>query len=118
MAGLLIRLRAARALRGGGRHGSTSAQVSFLDRLLRAMAGADRPARPSAARPPGLVEPLSGRELEVLRLIAAGRANAEIARALIVAPSTVRSHVNHLFGKLGVASRTQAVARARDLDLL
>jgi LuxR family maltose regulon positive regulatory protein len=61
---------------------------------------------------------LSERELEVLRLIAAGRANAEIARDLVVAPSTVKSHVNHVFGKLGVASRTQAVARGRRLGLL
>jgi LuxR family transcriptional regulator, maltose regulon positive regulatory protein len=54
----------------------------------------------------------------VLRLIAVGRANGEIARAPVVADSTVKSHVGSTFGKLGVHSRTQALARARELDLL
>jgi LuxR family maltose regulon positive regulatory protein len=65
-----------------------------------------------------LVEPLTDRELEVLRLIAAGRSNAEIAQALVVAVSTVKTHVNRIFGKLGATSRTQAVARAHELHLL
>jgi LuxR family maltose regulon positive regulatory protein len=63
-------------------------------------------------------EPLSERELQVLRLIAAGRSNREIADELVIAVSTVKSHVNHIHGKLGVKSRTQAVARARTLNLL
>ncbi len=54
----------------------------------------------------------------MLRLIAAGKSNAEIARALVIAVSTVRTHTNNIFGKLGVTRRTEAVARARDLDLL
>jgi LuxR family maltose regulon positive regulatory protein len=53
-----------------------------------------------------------------LRLIAAGRSNAQIARELIIATSTVKTHVNNIFGKLGVASRTQAIARARELNLV
>jgi LuxR family maltose regulon positive regulatory protein len=65
-----------------------------------------------------LVEPLSERELEVLRLVVAGLPNPEIAQELIIAVSTVKSHVNHIYGKLGVESRTQAVARARELGLL
>ncbi len=65
-----------------------------------------------------LVEPLSSRELEVLHLIAAGLSNQEIAARLVVTVGTVKSHVNHLFGKLAVTSRTQAVARARELGLL
>jgi len=65
-----------------------------------------------------LPEPLTERELEVLRLIAAGRSNAQIAQALVVAVSTVKAHVNHLFGKLAVTSRTQAIARAQELNLL
>jgi LuxR family transcriptional regulator, maltose regulon positive regulatory protein len=65
-----------------------------------------------------LVEPLSERELEVLRLLAEGRDNAEIARALVVAVSTIKSHVNHIFGKLGVGNRLEAVLRARQLNLL
>jgi LuxR family maltose regulon positive regulatory protein len=65
-----------------------------------------------------LVESLSARELEVLRLIASGMSNAEIAQALVIALSTVKTHTNSIFGKLQVTSRTQAIARARDLQLL
>lgn len=65
-----------------------------------------------------LSEPLSERELEVLRLIASGMSNAEISRTLFVALSTVKKHVNNIYRKLGVNSRTRALARARELDLL
>jgi LuxR family transcriptional regulator, maltose regulon positive regulatory protein len=65
-----------------------------------------------------LVEPPSARELEVLRLLAAGRSNTEIAQALVLERSTVKTHLIHLYGKLGVHSRTQAAARARELQLL
>jgi LuxR family maltose regulon positive regulatory protein len=66
---------------------------------------------------PGL-EPLSGRELEVLRLLAAGRSNTEIARELYLALGTVKAHVHHIYGKLLVRNRTEAVARASELRLL
>jgi LuxR family maltose regulon positive regulatory protein len=65
-----------------------------------------------------LVEPLTERELEVLRLIVAGLSNAEIAEELFIAVSTVKSHVNHIYGKLAVENRIQAVNRARSLELL
>jgi LuxR family maltose regulon positive regulatory protein len=61
---------------------------------------------------------LSARELEVLRLMASGMDNARIARDLAVAVSTVKSHINHIFGKLGVTSRLEAVLRAQELKLL
>lgn len=71
-----------------------------------------------AAANGALAEPLSSRELEVLRAIAAGATNQEIADALVIALSTVKTHVNNIFGKLGVRSRTQAVAQARQIGLL
>jgi LuxR family maltose regulon positive regulatory protein len=66
----------------------------------------------------GLIEPLTERELEVLRLLAAGAPNRTIARELVVTVDTVKRHLSHLFSKLEVANRTQAVARARELGLL
>lgn len=65
----------------------------------------------------GLVEPLSSRELEVLRLIDAGFSNQQIAARLSVAPSTVKTHINNIYGKMGVQTRVQAVNRARELNL-
>lgn len=61
---------------------------------------------------------ISPRELEVLELIAAGRSNKEIAIELTVSPNTVKTHVAKLFGKLDVARRTEAIMRARELDLI
>lgn len=61
---------------------------------------------------------LSERELDVLRLVAEGRSNREIARALFVSEATVKTHLNHAFSKLGVTSRTGAVAHARRTGLL
>ena len=65
-----------------------------------------------------LVEPLSERELEVLHLLAHGNSNQEIAEVLVIALDTVKRHVTHIFEKLGVHNRVQAVARARALGLL
>jgi LuxR family maltose regulon positive regulatory protein len=65
-----------------------------------------------------LVEPLSEREVEVLRLLATGESNAEMAQVLVVSMSTVRTHLRHIYDKLGVTNRTQAVVRARELHLL
>jgi ATP/maltotriose-dependent transcriptional regulator MalT len=63
-------------------------------------------------------EALSARELEVLGLIANGCSNAEIATKLFISLGTVKRHINNLFGKLEVRSRTQAVARANNLGIL
>ncbi len=70
--------------------------------------------RPGAA----LVEPLTERELEVLRLVAGGASNRDIAAQLILSVGTVKKHTNNIFGKLGVQSRTQAIAKARAFGLL
>jgi len=66
---------------------------------------------------PPRVAGLSERETEVLRLIVAGRSNAEIARELVVSAKTVRNHITHIFTKLGVDDRAGALERARDLGL-
>jgi len=65
---------------------------------------------------PTLVEPLTGRELEVLDLIAEGLSNDAIARKLFLSTGTVKVHLKHIYGKLDVNSRTQAVARLRELN--
>jgi DNA-binding CsgD family transcriptional regulator len=77
--------------------------------------------RTGASAPPHtqpLEEPLSEREVEVLRLLAQGRRNGEIARDLVVSENTVKAHVKHIYRKLGVADRVQAANRGRDLGLL
>ena len=65
-----------------------------------------------------LVEPLSDREIEVLRLMADGLKYKEIAEKLVISLNTIRHHTRNIYGKLGVSSRAQAVARARDLNFL
>ena len=65
-----------------------------------------------------LFEPLTEREQEILALIALGQSNSQIASALFISVGTVKGHVNHIFGKLDVKSRTQALLRARELKLL
>jgi LuxR family transcriptional regulator, maltose regulon positive regulatory protein len=71
-------------------------------------------------KPPqaGLIEPLSGRELEVLTLIAQGRTNEEIARRLIVARGTIKAHAASIYRKLDAANRTEAVTHARKLEII
>jgi LuxR family maltose regulon positive regulatory protein len=91
---------------------------AFADRVLAsAQIAADVDAT-LHMRPEALVDPLSDRELEVLALIAAGLSNREIAGELVIAVGTVKRHVNHIYGKLGVHSRTQALARSQRLGLL
>ena len=74
-------------------------------------------AQASAGRPPGL-EPLTDRELEVLRLVARGRSNAEIAGELYLGENTVKTHVTHILTKLGLRDRVQAVVRAYETGLV
>ena len=117
MAALLGRLIAAQ------RTGQAAAEVPFgyLARLQCAFdTGPATPDRQpgTAAAVQGIVEPLTGRELEVLGLLAAGMSNHAIARELVVSLDTVKKHVSHILGKLGATSRTEAVARARQLTLI
>ena len=106
------------------RAASTNVPLASIERLLALLRGervqeGTSPAAPSAPTPAQpLLDPLTERELEVLRLIAAGLSNRAIAARLVLALSTVKSYVNTIYSKLQVESRTQAVARARALHLL
>ncbi len=96
--------------------GASSNLESVIASLLQHFQAAHEDLSPSANRK--LVEPLSKRELEVLRLIAEGMSNREIADKLFLSMGTVKVHINHIFGKLNVGSRTQAIVQARLLNLL
>jgi LuxR family transcriptional regulator, maltose regulon positive regulatory protein len=87
----------------------------YLRKLLAALERDDAGARLLAKRLP---EPLSGRELEVLQHVAAGKSNRRIATELFVSEGTVKTHLNNLYRKLNARSRTQAVARGRELNLI
>jgi len=108
------------AARPGPQHTAGRIDPGYLAALLRACSPADAipPHRRPAAAPLGMAEPLTDRELEVLRLLAAGKSNQCIAHDLVVALDTVKKHVTHILGKLGAANRTEAVARARQLGLI
>jgi DNA-binding NarL/FixJ family response regulator len=87
-------------------------------RLARLQGGADALDRLRPERPEPLVEGLSERELEIARLLALGYSNAEIAAALFLSVNTVKTHLNHLYAKLAVGTRTEAVTRCLELRLL
>jgi LuxR family maltose regulon positive regulatory protein len=92
----------------------------YVGKLLAAFDAEDRKSKEGSSPPPArpLIEPLSRRELEVLRLIAQGLSNLEISEKLFLALSTVKGHNQKIFDKLQVQRRTEAIARARDLGLL
>jgi LuxR family maltose regulon positive regulatory protein len=94
-------------------------RLDYVSKLLAALDSetADE-GRTSRLVASSLIEPLSERELEVLRLLTTHLSSAQIAQELIVAVSTVRSHIKHIYGKLDVHSRREAVARAQDLGLV
>jgi LuxR family maltose regulon positive regulatory protein len=93
----------------------------YVSRLLAAFPVAEtekpKPSKPQVAESE-LIEPLSERELEVLELVASGLTNREIAARLFLSLNTVKGHTRSIYGKLGVHSRTQAVARARAIGIL
>lgn len=116
-------------------HKLTRSIVSYASKLLAAFEQVEQGARTSevsaatlspssafapktASREPSLVVSLTCREQEVLRLLAAGASNQEIAQTLVISLDTVKKHVSHLLGKLGATSRTQAIAQARARSLL
>ena len=90
---------------------------AYLQRLHAALA-IQLTAHPASRALDPAAEPLTAREREVLRLIAEGFSNQELAARLHLSPQTVKVHTRNIYSKLGVASRTQAVARGRDLGFL
>lgn len=101
-------VRAIRALAGGG----TFFQPSLTEKLLRNVR------RTSAPPAPVLLEPLTPRETEVMRLVAGGYSNREIGDALGAAEATVKVHVSSILSKLGVRDRVQAVLRVLEAGLI
>ena len=91
--------------------------MSYVDRLVEGLSARYQP-RVKESPTSAIAEPLSVREGDVLDLIAHGRSNKEIARILSIAPETVKSHVKHIFIKLNVEKRAQAVSRAQSLGLV
>ncbi|MGX5697254.1 response regulator [Agromyces soli] len=103
--------------------GETVLAPSVAAQLVRRMreeaaGGPGTGAAGGAAAGAAPVAALSARELDVLRLVAAGQSNPEIARSLVIGEATVKTHLTHVFEKLGVGDRTRAVTRAMELGLL
>ena len=95
--------------------------LPYVVKLLVAFDGAEREepqVSPRHPQPQPLIEPLSEREIEVLRLLANGMSNPEIAEHLYIAVSTVRSHCKSIYAKLNVHKRWDAVHRAQELGLI
>ncbi|HEX6581359.1 MAG TPA: LuxR C-terminal-related transcriptional regulator [Actinomycetota bacterium] len=109
-----------RARRHGGRAAASRAEREHVNRVVRAFRSPVGHLEVPGTAPveAGPIEPLTRRELEVLGLMAAGRRNQQIADELVVTLDTVKRHVSHIFDKLGTASRTEAIARARELRFL
>jgi LuxR family maltose regulon positive regulatory protein len=128
-------LLACRWRHGAGSSGNAAQRqrmAAYIEQLLSVFAAPRSTEEVSPANPPiplpsrstgapattQLVEPLSEREVEVLRLVAQGLSNSQIAEGLVVTVGAVKRHLNNIFGKLAVGSRTQALLRARELGLL
>lgn len=113
-----------RHTRQSTRHAAVIAEILSLLPIVPGTAGAQPGTVPSGAQTdatgPGLrlIEPLSQSEIRVLRYMPTNLPTPEIARELSVSVNTVRTHIRHVFVKLGAHSRTEAVTRARDLGLL
>jgi LuxR family maltose regulon positive regulatory protein len=94
--------------------------VSYAGKLLAALEEEtdDRPRGIKPTSSPALVEPLSKRELEVLRFLTTHLPSTEIAKELVISTNTVRSHIKRIYSKLNVHSRGDAIRRAEELELL
>jgi LuxR family maltose regulon positive regulatory protein len=93
--------------------------VGYAGKLVAALESEMREERrATTSAPSSLVEPLSERELEVLRLLTTHLSSTEIAQELFISVNTVRSHIKSIYGKLDVHRRQDAIQRARELELL
>ncbi len=72
----------------------------------------------AAPKPAPLIEPLSDREIEIVKMMAAGASNKEIGATLFITEGTVKNHITSILGKLGVRDRTQAALKAKEMGLL
>lgn len=95
--------------------GDSFLQPNIAAKLVAEFARMEETPTPQAQQ---LVEPLSGRELEILALVAEGASNKEIAARLFIAEGTVKNHVTNILSKLGVRDRTQAALKAREIGLI
>ncbi len=108
----------AEAIRAAAR-GESFLEPSVAAKVVAEFTRLSTPSKPAASlavQP--LAEPLSDRELEVLRLVAQGASNKEIAAALFIAEGTAKNHLTNILGKLGVTDRTQAALKAKELGLI
>jgi len=96
----------------------SGAEQDHVNRVARAFGPSLREAEPADQAKSALIVPLTGRELEVLNFVAAGKRNNDIAQELVVTLDTVKKHVSNIMGKLGASSRTHAVSVARDHGLI
>jgi len=94
------------------------ARSSVPDYVATLLSACGDQAMAAPSRPDSLAEPLTERELAVLRLLVGGLSNTAIAQKLVITAGTVKRHINSIYGKLGVQSRAQAVARAHTLHVL
>jgi LuxR family maltose regulon positive regulatory protein len=92
--------------------------ADYASLLLRAFKPILQPAIKNLPGEQPLIEPLTGRELEVLRLMSAGLTNREIADEFFLSIGTVKSHINKIYSKLEVTNRVRAITRAKELNLL
>ena len=92
--------------------GQAAIDPAVQHHLVEAIAAGPAPPEPEPAPPSGLPDGLTPREAEVLTLVAEGLSNAEIAARLVISAATVKTHVNHILGKIGVTGRAQAVGYA------
>ena len=114
---LLLDLRSRLGKQSSGQGHQEYPLLIYVEKLLSAFQPLVVKPSPTHPNQTNMVEPLSERELEVLRLLRTELSGPEIADQLVISPNTFRTHTSHIFAKLGVNNRRAAVRRAEELDL-